>query len=323
MRRRLPRRLFTALAASTLLTLTGCVTVHGEREILPAVSREEAPKVLQGFTDAYNKAYRELDPAAVDAFEAGPLAANNRADLTAQHTLSPGGNKSYPALEFKDPRFTIPAQAGWPKFFVADAASNRDGNRWYLVFTRDGAKKPWRAAYLSILNPDDRPEFAAGKDGWAEPVPVGEGSGLVVDPAAMSGAYTTYLQSGKGKFAPGQSTSRTREAREKLRRTPSFWTAYIDTPAGPPEYAPLALRTKDGGAVVFFTAHHREKRTLAKGVKPAIGDPRTRALLTGDFKRSVTFTKVSESAVRVPSKDAGGQVSFLNRIEGLTAVKGD
>ncbi|MFD0384120.1 hypothetical protein ACFQ2B_23005 [Streptomyces stramineus] len=61
---------------------------------------------------------------------------------------------------------------------------------------------------------------------------------------------------------------------------------------------------------------------MAEGLRPQLTDPRTKALLTGELKRSVTYTRVSESAVKVPAKGAGGQAVFLNRLEAVTAVKG-
>jgi hypothetical protein len=38
-------------------------------------------------------------------------------------------------------------------------------------------------------------------------------------------------------------------------------------PDGNPDYAPVALRTVDGGAPMFFAAHHAEKRTMAQGYR--------------------------------------------------------
>ncbi|GAA0487173.1 hypothetical protein ABZ951_30915 [Streptomyces sp. NPDC046215] len=307
------------------LTATGCVTVHGEREILPAVDRAEAPKILKRFTDGYNEAYRKLDPNVISRVEAGPLAEIGHADMRTQNAITPGGNPKYPPLVLDDARFTVPRQAGWPKFFLADTRSNRDRNRWFVVFLRGGVKEPWKATYLSILTPAKVPAFAKDKDGYAEAVPVakGEDPKLATAPAAVSGAYTDYLRTGEGKvFAPGPRTSLLREERDKLRRTPTFWTEFIDTPEKAPGFPAPALRTEDGGALVFFTAHHRERRTMAEGLRPQLTDPRTKALLTGELKRSVTYTRVSESAVKVPAKGAGGQAVFLNRLEAVTAVKG-
>ncbi|MEK8170478.1 hypothetical protein NKH77_15335 [Streptomyces sp. M19] len=104
------------------------------------------------------------------------------ADLTAQHTNNPKGNPGFPALRLSDATFHIPRQVGWPKFFVADTDSNRDANRWLLVFTRDGADEPWKVSYLSILSQDEVPEFTTDEDGWAEAVAPNATGGLAIAP---------------------------------------------------------------------------------------------------------------------------------------------
>ncbi|MEU1310860.1 hypothetical protein ABZ419_18490 [Streptomyces cinnamoneus] len=317
------------------------------------MSRTEAPKVLQRFTEGYTEAYRKLDPALVDRVENGALAEMGRADMVAQRAVTPGGQPGYPALVLKDARFTIPKSTGWPKFFVADTRSNRDDNRWLVVFTRGSARQPWKAAYLSLLAEGKVPKFVLDKDGYAEAVPArsadGKGGkngkdsqagksdkgdkssgndksgGLMADPGVLSSSYTDYLRTGQGRtFAPGGATSQLRTERGKLARTPTFWTEYIDTPEQAPDFPALALRTEGGGALAFFTAHHRERRTMVKGVRPEVTDPRTKALLKGDLKTAVTYTRISEAAVQVPAREAdGGRVFFLNRIESLTAAKGE
>ncbi|MET7903561.1 hypothetical protein ABZS86_19715 [Streptomyces sp. NPDC005355] len=307
------------------MTLTGCMTVHGERENIPSVDKADAPKALQRFADGYNKAYRELDPSLASEVETGPLEAISTADLKAQHANSPGGNPKFPELKLSDARYSIPKQVGWPKFFVADTDSDRDDNRWLFVFTRAGADQPWKAAYLSILSQDEVPDLATDKDGWAKPVPAaGPTPRLVTRPDKLSAEYADYLMTGKGEiFADGQATSELRDSRKKFVRTPKFWTEYIDTPAQGAPYAPVGLRTQDGGALVFFASHHRQKQTMAKGFRPN-PDAQIRALMTGEAKKAVTLTRVAESAVRVPAKDAADpQVVFLNRLEGVTAAKGE
>ncbi|MEU5614721.1 hypothetical protein ACI2L4_09685 [Streptomyces sparsogenes] len=307
------------------MTLTGCMTVHGERENIPSVAKDEAPKALKRFTDTYNKAYRELDPSLVSQVETGPLQEISTADLKAQHAQTPGGNPHASPLKLSDARYIIPKQVGWPKFFVADTESNRDDNRWLLVFTRGGADEPWKAAYLSILSRDEVPDFQIDKDGWAKPVPADGGTPkLTAGPGKLSGAYTDYLMTGKGDvFADGASTSGLRTTRKKYLRTPKFWTEYIDTAAQGPRYAPVGLRLNDGGALVFFASHHRQKQTMAKGYRPN-PTPQIKALMTGEAKKSVTLTRISEAAVRVPARDAADpKVVFLNRLEGVTAAKGE
>jgi hypothetical protein len=319
--RRLLLRTTAFVSAAALSTLTGCVTVHGEREVIPSTTKAEARKALERFTDGYNTAYRTGDPAAIADVETGALHAMGQAGLTTQRATRPNGNPDYPPLELTDVKLAIPKQAGWPKFFVMDTDSNRDDNRWLLVFTRSGADRPWKASYLSILSNDEVPDFRTDKDGWAEPVAVGASSDLVVAPGRLSTSYTEYLQTGGGGlFADGLATSEQREARRKLLRTPTFWTEFKDEPAKSPQYAPVALRTADGGALAFFTTHHAEKRTMAEGYRIGrIKDATATALLTGKPDTWLTLVRISESAVRIPPE---GQVVFLNRLEGLTSAKG-
>ncbi|MDG4532082.1 hypothetical protein [Streptomyces sp. AV19] len=289
------------------------------------MSRAEAGEVLARFTAGYTEAYRRLDPALVDRVETGALAEIGRADVAEQRARLPKGrsaNPGYPALKLDDARFTIPKSAGWPKFFLADTRSNRDRNRWLVVFARAGARAPWKAAYLTLHAPGSVPAFRTDREGWAVPA----GDGLVLAPGAVSGAYADFLRTGAGDvFAPSGPTTQTRADRARLARTPSFRTDWIDTAAGAPDFPAVSLRTADGGAVVFFAAHHREKRTMARGVRPGVTERRTKALLSGSLRTAITYTRVSESAVRVPAGPAGGRgrVQFLNRIESLVAARGE
>lgn len=45
------------------------MTVHGEREMLPMVSKAEGTKALTHFTETFNKVNRQLDPALNPSFE--------------------------------------------------------------------------------------------------------------------------------------------------------------------------------------------------------------------------------------------------------------
>ncbi|MCC5034735.1 hypothetical protein DMH02_016270 [Streptomyces sp. WAC 00631] len=323
MRRRLPQ-VTAVLSATALLTLTGCVTVHGERAVVPAVTKAEAAKALERFTDGYNRANRELDPALGARVETGALQTMGEADLKARRVKNPDGLPDYPPLKLTDARFAIPRQAGWPKFFVADTDSNRDDNRWLLVFTRSALDDPWKAAYLSILSRDEVPEFAVDEDGYAEPVTGGRGSALLTDPAKISKTYTDYLGSGEGElFADGYATSAQLAYRKRESKTPKYWTQFADQPARPPQYRTVALRTEDGGALAFFAAHHTQKQTMAEGFTiNKINDQKANALLTGKAEKSLTLVRISQSAVSIPPKGDAGKVVFLNRLEGLTAARG-
>ncbi|MEU6065807.1 hypothetical protein ABZ864_15370 [Streptomyces sp. NPDC047082] len=326
--RRLRRRDRNALIAASLaavsLTASGCVVVHGEREVIPATTKAEAAKALARFTDAYNRADQAFDSSLDADYVTGALGDIDSARLKAGHANNPGGNTAHVPLKLSDAKFTIPKKAGWPRWFVADTAANKGGSaRWLFVFTRDSLSEPFQVAYLTLLAPDSVPRFKTDKDGWAEAVPA-TAAELAVRPQDLSGQYATYLKSGGSVFADGEHTSGWRKTRAKEALKPGLATQYIDEPRTDGDYAPLALRTKDGGALVFFTTHHYEKETAAAGTSVPAPNKDVQALTKGEVKQSLTLEFVSNEVVLDPKTGSGdGKVSMLGRIQGLTAAQGE
>ncbi|MEU4143926.1 hypothetical protein AB0F37_11840 [Streptomyces parvulus] len=294
--------------------------VHGEREVLPATTRTEAAEALRQFTSAYNAADKAYD-ASLDAdHTAGPLAAIDSARLKAGRTNHPDGNPAHAPLELTDAKYTIPKKAGWPRWFVADTKANKGGkSRWLVVFTRDGLDETWQATYLTLVAPERMPEFKTDADGWAEAVPA-DSTDLAAPPGDLSEDYTAYLRNGGTSFADGVHTSSWRKVREKRSSRPGLVTQFIDEPLTDGDYAPLALRTKDGGALVFFTTRHYEKQTAARGAAVPTPNKDVQALTDGEVKQSLTMEFVSNEVALDP---ADGKVSVLGRVQGLTSAKGE
>ncbi|WP_164555733.1 MULTISPECIES: hypothetical protein [unclassified Streptomyces] len=320
-RRRLGTGVLTAASLTALsLTASGCVVVHGEREVLPSATRAEAAKALEEFTAAYNAADKAYDSSLDADHTTGALADIDTARLKAGRTNNPKGNPRHQPLELTDAKFTIPAKAGWPRWFLADAAGNKGGKtRWLLVFTRDAVDEPWEAAYVTLVAPEDIPEFKTDGDGWAEAVPA-NASDVAVPPGELSKDYATFLGDGGKAFADGPHTSGWREAREKKAERPGLARQYIDEPLTSGDYAPLALRTKDGGALVFFATRHFEKQTAAEGASVPTPNKDVLALTSGEIRQSLTMEFVSSEVALDP---AAGAVEVLGRVQGLTSAKGE
>ncbi|MFG3098350.1 hypothetical protein [Streptomyces sp. NPDC048202] len=309
-----------SLTAMTLLT-SGCVVVHGEREMLPAATRAEAARALTGFTDAYNKADRAFDSSLDAGHVTGAFAAIDSARLRAGHANNPGGNPRHVPLTLTDAKFTIPKKPGWPRWFVADAKGSKGGSaRWLMVFLRTGLGEPWRVSYVTLVPAAQVPRFRLDADGWAEAVPAGS-TGEAVPPGELSERYAAYLRDGGKTFADGPSTSGWRTVRAGQARRPGLVRQYVDEPLTRDDFAPLALRTADGGALVFFSSHHFEKRTAAAGTSVVIPNQDVRALTKGEVKQSLTLEFISNQAALDPS--GGGPVSVLGRVQGLTAAQGE
>ncbi|MFL5999340.1 MAG: hypothetical protein ACJ736_34465 [Streptomyces sp.] len=321
--RRLDRSALIAASVTAMsLTASGCMVVHGEREVLPATTKAEAAKALQQFTNAYNAADKAYDSSLDAAHVTGALGAIDAARLKAGKANSPNGNATHTPLKLSDVTYTIPKKAGWPRWFVADAAANKGGTaRWLLVFTRDGLNEPFQVAYLTLVAEGKVPQFKKDADGWAEAVPVNSAE-VAVPPGEVGQKYATYLKSGSDTFADGPYTSTWRAARAKDGKRPGLVTQYIDEPMTSGDYQPLALRTTDGGALVFFATHLYTKQTAAPGTSIPTTDD-VRALTTGEIKQSLTMEIVSNSVAVDPPTGAGEQqVTVLGRIQGLTSAKG-
>ncbi|MBC7267430.1 MAG: hypothetical protein H5T76_01740 [Streptomyces sp.] len=319
------RSALIAASVTTLsLTASGCVVVHGEREVLPAATRAEAAQALRQFTSAYNKADEAYDSSLDADYVTGALADIDKARLTAGRANNPGGNPSHTPLELTDAEFAIPKKAGWPRWFVADAEGNKGGSaRWLLVFTRDSLDESWQVSFLTLVAAGKVPEFRTDADGWAEPVAAGS-DGLAVAPDELSKEYTTYLKDGGDTFEPGTHTTEWRDKREKNATRPGLATQYIDEPLTHGDYAPVALRTADGGAAVFFATRHFERQTAAPGTSVPAPNDSVLALTKGEIKQSLTMEFVSNQLVLDPARGSGEQrVRVLGRIQGLTAAQGE
>lgn len=318
------RRVCLGAAVTALaLPLAGCTTVHGERANVPSVQQKEAASVVAHFLTVNNRAGAGYLSQDVLTIESGALGATDEAGLRARHANHPEGNPKYQPLAFSDPRYLIPRQVGWPKFFVADVATNRDKNsRWLLVFRHSAPGQPWKASYVASVRTAALPEFARDKDGNAEAVGLG-GTDLLVQPGQLSQSYATYLTSGgDGVFADGASTSQLRADRGAHAKTPNSVTQYADQPASSGDYTPVALRTADGGALVFFASHHQSRATFRAGYRVSVDDT-TKALMTGTPKTSITLSHVADEAATVPRAGGSGRVVFLSRVVGLVSAKGE
>lgn len=152
-----------------------------------------------------------------------------------------------------------------------------------------------------VLGPAQVPEFAE-EGGYAVPV-AADSDALAVAPADLGKEYASFLKDGQpGQFTAGAHTSLWREQRQKGANRPGLATQYIDRAADQGDFAPLGLRTKDGGAFVFFATRFFERQTAAPGYRPKV-DPAVKALLTGEVENTVTKEWVSNQVALV--KPAG------------------
>lgn len=305
--------------------------MRGEETPVPTASRAEAAQTLKAFLATYNRAEQAYDAKLIDSVVAGPYGDRRKASLRAGRVAKPGGNPDFKPLELTDTKFVIPKKAGWPRWFVADADSNRDegtdkaDRRVALVFNKEATDRPWKVTYVLNLAAGTMPVFKTDKDGWAEPVDP-QARDLSIPVGELSKRYGRYLSDGvPNGFAPGTHTTGRRAVRARDAYRPGFTTQYLDQPADTGSYAPVGLRTKDGGALVFFASRHFEQMKLDRSVKnPKLPlNDTVKAIMTGTSTDTLIREMVSAQAVTVPPAGRPeARVLFLSRTNGLIAAKG-
>ncbi|WEH18561.1 hypothetical protein [Streptomyces sp. VNUA24] len=317
--------LLTTAVTALALTASGCVVVRGDLEVVPTTTQGEAARALKDFTTAYNKADKAYDQSQDASRVTGALADIDGGKLRSGAKLHPGGNPDHVALKLTDVTYTIPKKAGWPRWFVADADANKGNktDRWLFVFTRDGLTDLWEVSFLTVVPRADLPEFKKDENGYARAVTPDDPE-LSVAPAELPEKYVTYLREDSALFADGPYTSEKRSERRRNATKPGLARQFIDEALTNGDYAPVGLRTTDGGALVFFTTRHYQKQTAAQGVSIPVRDSAVRALMTGEPKQSLTLEFVNNQAVLDPAKTNSEQpVKFLSQVGGLTGAKGE
>ncbi|UED83848.1 hypothetical protein [Streptomyces profundus] len=305
------------VALATVTSLSGCMTVRGETAVVPAATETEAEQALERYFEVRNEARRTYDAELNATVETGALADINGAVLIAQGAVNEeaaaeeeasedgaaqeeAAEDDFTPIEYENPRFHIPQQAGWPKFFMVDAEIVDNETHWLLTFTRHSVDEPWNVRYVSALEPSAIPEFATDDDGYLQELQVAsESTGLSVAPGELGTAYTEYLNTGNGPFLGGRYTTDVVAAREAANESPASQTQFSDTTTSEDEYPTVAVRTEDGGALVLFALRMDDKQTWAEGETPVV-DPMVKPLMQGTADRAVTLQRYANFTAYVP-----------------------
>jgi hypothetical protein len=314
------RRWLIALLSATALTATGCVTVDGKHARIPGVDGREAAQVLADFDTKNNEVYAKRDVQLNARIESGSFGAIDQASLRILRFTDPRQAKAIPQFTHGQPQFWIPRPMGWPKWFaVLNTPTYANSRPMLLVFTKATPDAPWLASWGPTLKgADPFPEPYKDTDGYVESIPLDE-AGYTMAPKDVPAAFTGYLSDGKSAlFEPGPSTSDLRKVREDPVQ-PGFIRQLADAPA--PQYPSLAIRMKDGSAMVLFAATQSTKITVQPPT-PLEFDASLQTFLTAKPKQSITEHRLAEYAAVVP-RAGKGDVRVIASTSGVIGADGD
>jgi hypothetical protein len=221
----------------------------------PPITRTRAQLVLAAYTTANNTANATASDSLIATVETGTSLAIDQGVYRGQRAAKAHG---FPAFAPVSARYYIPLEdpASYPHWFavrVSNAPVASPGtvtSREYIVFTQAAPGAPWLDAVEPFLGKNvSPPPMALDANGYAKAVAV-DSPGLALSPAAASGATAAARDGGAGQpSAPAVLViDRARAAvAGQLLKGASAVTRH----AGTSERV-FALRTADGGALVFY-----------------------------------------------------------------------
>jgi hypothetical protein len=262
-----------ALAAAAAVTAAGCTSgsagtaAGGTAGTAPAVTLAQASRAFDSYVAASEAAAHTGDEALALSDVTGVARSEVSADFKAVRT--PGQPAPYPVYSYAKPALYLPAPSGYPRWFAASVTGtlrppvpdtkSTAPKPMVLLFTQASARAPWLLASRSYLA-HGVPDLAVNKDGQTPVVAMSQTPGLVVRPDVVGPMLAAVVDDGPSSPA----------ARDVSLDpyTMSFYQVGrggngFTTPRGDvrqwtldgSDYAQFALRTADGGALVFFAMY--------------------------------------------------------------------
>ncbi|MCP2335256.1 hypothetical protein [Actinomadura rupiterrae] len=258
------------LAAGSLAA--GCGGSDAGASSPPALTRDQARQVVASYAGTIGEAGSKLDASLLPKAETDPQLAMD----TAAVKLRRAAKAKTGTLKLSHVNALVPRLSGYPRWFAADAVSGtgKEALRHALLFTQEKAGAPW------LLASDPFPTDAAlsrvtlDRDGYAASVAPSEG-GLAIAPDKLAAAHATLLNegpkaAGASKLAPGPKTTEAfaalRQAETGLQKDGITLASRFE--AGPGRV--YALRTRDGGALVWYVLKQREAYSAVKKGKLSV-----------------------------------------------------
>ncbi|MEU5877378.1 hypothetical protein [Spirillospora sp. NPDC047279] len=239
----------------------------------PALTKAEAAKVIDAYGAAANKAAATLDAKALAAVETGPQLAMDTAQFKLRKAI---GQRTATVAKFTKPAFYIPRMDGHPRWFAADVTTEtgKDSLRHALLFTQAKPGGPWLLAADPYLSEAAFAKVALDKEGYATPVRPDDNA-PALQPAKVPDAHAALLTGGPqapgaAGLAAGPTTTQAydalRQAQRQLKPGGVTLTSSFTAEPGPVR----ALRTTDGGALVWYVVRQNEAYSSRKKGKLAV-----------------------------------------------------
>jgi len=229
----------------------------------PAITKADAEHVVAWYSQVNNQANESNSDSLLATIESGSSYTMDAGSY--RFALGQSSRTPYVPFELTGTTYYIPRlpRASYPRWFAIRTSyitlsTGKNLGSAYLVFAQDSAGAPWK----DIIEPDilpgqAPPQIATGSGGYAQAVAAGD-TGLNVAPdkiGQVTAAWLDQLASNTSNTVIDDEAGNLTDLKDEV-----FWrsgeggaafdaTDTHSVPAGPV----FALKTTDGGALVFYT----------------------------------------------------------------------
>jgi hypothetical protein len=260
-------RRLSLLAAATLL-LSGCASIPSERDDTELSKRAAAQGDVDAIFDRYravrNAAVSLLDPKPLSTVESGPVLAIDTGSFEVSQRLSKTQDEESQDLVVTDVQ--TPSFTKYPLWFMATAFDPVGKVNRVQIFERTSAVDPWLlvSAPQTVLS-TQLPELRHDGDGAALAVAPSSSTGMSMSPQEAADAYARALGS-NGTSTEVAQDDFIRQMRDAFDANSTLEGVGV-TQDWAAEKVEHALRTDDGGALVFVTLLRLDTYDVQPGVR--------------------------------------------------------
>jgi hypothetical protein len=259
-------RRFGVLAAAALL-ISGCAAIPSERgdtELSKqAAEQNDVDAIFDRYRAVRNAAVSLLDPKPLSTVESGPVLAIDTGSFEVSQRLSKTQDEESQGLVVTDVQ--TPSFAKYPLWFMATAFDPAGKVNRVQIFERESAVEPWLlvSAPQTVVS-TKLPELRHDGDGAALTVAPSSSAGMAMSPQEAANAYARALGS-NGTSTEVAQDDFIRQMRDAFDANSTLEGVGV-TQDWAAEKVEHALRTDDGGALVFVTLLRLDTYNVQPGI---------------------------------------------------------
>lgn len=251
-----------------LAVLMGCGVVPQPRrnvEMEQAIDKSDVAEILDHYRDVRNTAIGLLDAKPLSIVEGGPMLAIDSGSFEVSQRLS--RTESEDERELQVTTIEAPSFSKYPLWFMVTAFDPAARVDVVQIFERRTPVDPWLLVAAPQTVPSTRvPSVRHDGDGHAIRVSATNGKGMEMSPQQAANAYSRTLGSMSDTAGDVERDDFIRKMRSAFVQANSLEGVSV-TQTWAAEKVDHALRTKDGGALVWVTLLRLDKYTVQPGIK--------------------------------------------------------